>query len=133
LQSLRYGGRVENTVSLKINRELPQYDYYYSDDYVEITFYIRENLESNSIILYPNLERDDIHNIIYKMNLIEYNLSEFSDISKFYRFIIESHARYFIFNNSEIPELWKSHISYPAYTSGLLINTTQFSLYRRHS
>ena len=87
MQSLRNGGRVENTVSLKINRELPQYNYYYSDGYVEITLYIRENLEFNSIILYPNFERDDIHNIIYKMNLIEYNLGEFSDIGKFYNFI----------------------------------------------
>ena len=118
--------------SLKINRDLPEYNYYYSDDYVEITLYIKGNLESNSIILYPNLEKDDIHNIIYEMNLIEYNLSEFSDISIFYNYIIENHARYFIFNNSEIPEMWKRHISYPSYTSGLLINTTQFSLYRRH-
>ena len=67
------------------------------------------------------------------MNLFEYNLSEFSDISKFYNFVIESHARYFIFNNSEIPEMWKRHISYPSYTSGLLINNTQFSFYRVHS
>jgi len=118
---------------LKINKELPEYNYNYSDDYVEITFYIRENLESNSIILYPNLERDDVHNIIYDMNFIGYNLSEFLDISKFYTFVVNNHAMYFIFNNSEIPEMWKSHISYPAYTNGLLINTTQFSLYRRHN
>ncbi len=122
-----------NISSLKITRELPVYDYNYCDDYVEITLYIKGNLEPNSIICYPLPEKDDIHNIINEMDLIGYNLSEFANIGKFYTFAVKNFARYFIFNNSEIPEMWKKHISYPSYTSGLLINTTQFSLYRVHS
>jgi hypothetical protein len=121
-----------NSLNMKVTRGLPSYYYYYNDDYVEIILYIKGNLEPNSIICYPNLGRDDIHNIINNMEFYRYNISEFATIDLFYTFVVKNFARYFIFNNSEIPEIWKRHISYPSYTSGLLINTTQFSLYRVH-
>lgn len=122
-----------NSFNMKVTRELPTYYYYYNDDYVEIILYIKGNLEPNSIICYPNLGRDDIHNIINDMDFYRYNISEFPLMEDFYNYyLIGKECDYFILNNSQIPETWIINKYYNRYLSVLLIATTQFSLYRRH-
>jgi hypothetical protein len=115
--------------SLKINRELPQYDYYYNSDNVEILLYLRGNIEPNTYILVPSYVRNDVYNILYDMDLYFYNLSDFGPLNQFANIANRKTPCYVIFNNSQIPDDWLSHSRFNIYFENLIINKT-FSLYR---
>jgi len=115
--------------SLKITRELPQYDYYYDNDNVEILLYLRGNVEPNTYILVPSYVRNDIYNILYDMDLYIYIISDHFSLNQFANFARRKTPCYVIFNNSQIPDDWLSHPRFNIYFENLIINKT-FSLYR---
>lgn len=119
-----------NITFMIITRDLPEYYYYYNDEYVKITLYLRENAESGSVICHPYLDRNDIHNILYDMDFYHYNFSNTPLLGQFFHDMRSRNTDYFIINNSEITESWKNHISYNSYFRELVINLTYFSLYR---
>jgi len=113
-----------------ITRDLPDYYYYYNDDYVSIILYLRENAESGSIICHPYLGRNDIHSLLYDMDFYHYNISNAPELGAFFQYIRSESTDYLIINNSDVTESWKNHISYNRYFRYLIINLTYFSLYR---
>lgn len=115
---------------VKIERNDPFYYYYYEEDNVEIILYLRNNIESESIIFRPDLERTEIYSILYDMKFYDYNFSSFSDVGAFFHYMWHKHTDYLIVKNSDIPEQWKKHIFYNTYFRELVINLTEFSLYR---
>ena len=119
-----------NVTSMISTRDSPDYYYYYNDDYVSITLYLRNNAESGSIISHPYLNRNDIHSILYDMDLYHYNLSSTPLLGEFFQNLRSKNTDYLIINNSEILELWENHISYNSYFRELIINLTYFSLYK---
>ncbi|MEE9378490.1 MAG: hypothetical protein V3V33_10700 [Candidatus Lokiarchaeia archaeon] len=119
-----------NFYFIKIERKDPLYYYYYDEDYVEIILYLRNNIEPDSIIFRPDLERAEIHSILYDMTFYDYNFSAFPDVGAFFHYMWHKHADYLIVNNSDVSEQWKKHIFYDTYFRELIINLTEFSLYK---
>ena len=118
-----------NITFMMITRDLPEYYYYYNEDYVNITLYLRENAESGSLISHPYLDRNEIHNILYDMSFYQYNFSITPLIRDFFLDMQSRHTDYLIFNNSDIIESWKNDNFYNRTFGELIINLTQFSLY----
>lgn len=84
------------------------YEYYYDDDIVNIYLFIREISQSNEKIYRPYLEVNLIDNILYNMNIIEYD--DLITKKKFYHSIKENNISFVIIENKNFDKFYSTDL-----------------------